>query len=1267
MEKTTDSNSASSPSSSSSSSTLSSGNSGSGDGTASTATQQHVLNSSNKTGAGGSQATTNTSDGNQQQTPHPQHHEQPVTTTTTTFMQNDQNNSSSPSKNQLNSLGCGPPATSSSTATFANSGNLKASNGSTIIKTTSPNSAPFSIASSLSHNNSTTLGHQSCTSAVVANTNTTNNTSIPLASSNGVGSAASAIAITSTSSTAPTTSPPTSSQMAPINLNISTTTGGNFSVSVDPQITVENLKKIIAKKLKVAKDRICLLHREKELQDGSLKENNLMDGSKIILIPNVETGLLAQRPENTVMQALESLNDSQVNDFLSGKTPLNLSMRLGDHMMLIQLQLSTVNPVNGTGHGSSNCSSSSRTRSSHHHHHHHHRSSSSRSASTTSTATQTSDGSNSSNNAKAAANHSHHHHHHHHHHHNNSNIPGSIASANTSVVAAAQNTTTAVRKLELDSSNACQTRTNANNTTSPVTATKTPMSSSTRMQSIANNAPLPLSNSSAVQCSSTASPVPTPTKSSDLSSFLSKRDYESLQNIVKSIAMAQPSRLPPPTTVNASGSGSAPQPAASSTIVPVASPIVPVATTFHAPSTAEAALLEQSPIKSLSNLVSSPIKTTPIKNIPRISNSTNSSSNIVNSVALGPHSSAMGAATATVAPASSICQDPIAAKLTSCLCTRLNGGSSTINMPPHSTSKQCIETSCISQQQQSHTPQLALQQTPHQCTSSLMTSTPNYKATNPNAILTPPPTTGSNLPSSSSSSRSSSSSLHKTAHNVISRKHRHHHHHHHHHHHYHHPGVQNTNVKLQPSITSTPTRGVSNDSGFNSGDDSLNISTQSPIKTKTTASTAAAAIKGTSSMVTPVVVAAPLTSVQSVAAQPSATPTTTPLGLDESGIVSDSRTLAEASRNLTQTLRKLSKEVFTNKIDFSASEETPRKNGSGAVIESMKNHGKGIYSGTFSGTLNPALQDRYGRPKRDISTVIHILNDLLSATPQYHRGARISFEAPSTSAAAAASVAAASGSPGAIHHSSRSKHLSSKHHHSSHPCVKCIKTHNSSSSSVSANSNSGSVSHATTNANVSSTSSSSSVCTYSECNGHYSSKSLSSKSYACCHPDLASTPNGAAISQSNGGSSSHNGHHHSSHHHHHHHQMVDERKVCQCRYRIHSETGEREREHTCQKCATEMDNLKTKSKLDQLRLVMQQRKQKREARKLKGAPYGARVVGATTTATAAGVVDAAAASALTASNNPISSTQPISVASATTTTPSEVSPNHIVEEVDTAA
>ena len=70
----------------------------------------------------------------------------------------------------------------------------------------------------------------------------------------------------------------------------------------------------------------------------------------------------------------------------------------------------------------------------------------------------------------------------------------------------------------------------------------------------------------------------------------------------------------------------------------------------------------------------------------------------------------------------------------------------------------------------------------------------------------------------------------------------------------------------------------------------------------------------------------------------------------------------------------------------------------------MKHHGKGIYSGTFSGTLNPALQDKNGKPKRDISTIIHILNDLLSATPQCAKnGAKIFFEPTQTSSSSSSS------------------------------------------------------------------------------------------------------------------------------------------------------------------------------------------------------------------------------------------------------------------------
>uniref|UniRef100_A0A146LJ64 Midnolin-B n=4 Tax=Lygus hesperus TaxID=30085 RepID=A0A146LJ64_LYGHE len=130
-----------------------------------------------------------------------------------------------------------------------------------------------------------------------------------------------------------------------ITISVTPTTGGQFDLAVTKTDSIENLKKLISKRLKVPKERICLLHRERQLRDGTVQENQLVNGSRLTLLPSVETGLLAQRPEQSVMQALESLNDSQVNDFLSGKAPLNLTMRLGDHMMLIQLQLSTVAPV----------------------------------------------------------------------------------------------------------------------------------------------------------------------------------------------------------------------------------------------------------------------------------------------------------------------------------------------------------------------------------------------------------------------------------------------------------------------------------------------------------------------------------------------------------------------------------------------------------------------------------------------------------------------------------------------------------------------------------------------------------------------------------------------------------------------------------------------------------------------------------------------------------------------------------------------------------
>ncbi|NP_001079678.1 midnolin-A [Xenopus laevis] len=127
----------------------------------------------------------------------------------------------------------------------------------------------------------------------------------------------------------------------PMNLNIQSTTGTRYELSVPPDETVDGLKRRISQRLKVPKDRLTLLHRETRLSSGKLQDLGISDGSRLTLLPSVEAGLMSQmsRPEQSVMQALESLTETQVNDFLSGRSPLTLALRVGDHMMFVQLQL----------------------------------------------------------------------------------------------------------------------------------------------------------------------------------------------------------------------------------------------------------------------------------------------------------------------------------------------------------------------------------------------------------------------------------------------------------------------------------------------------------------------------------------------------------------------------------------------------------------------------------------------------------------------------------------------------------------------------------------------------------------------------------------------------------------------------------------------------------------------------------------------------------------------------------------------------------------
>ncbi|KAL5021196.1 hypothetical protein ScPMuIL_000351 [Solemya velum] len=132
------------------------------------------------------------------------------------------------------------------------------------------------------------------------------------------------------------------SPMGRVRLQFCPTTGGHIELSVPFQETIQGLKWTISRKLRIPPERINLLFRERILKNGTLQENSIVNNSRITILPNMESGIAFHRPDSGVMQALESLTESQDTNWkLTGRSPLVLAMKLGDHMMFIQLQLST--------------------------------------------------------------------------------------------------------------------------------------------------------------------------------------------------------------------------------------------------------------------------------------------------------------------------------------------------------------------------------------------------------------------------------------------------------------------------------------------------------------------------------------------------------------------------------------------------------------------------------------------------------------------------------------------------------------------------------------------------------------------------------------------------------------------------------------------------------------------------------------------------------------------------------------------------------------
>ncbi|XP_041805777.1 midnolin-like [Chelmon rostratus] len=128
-------------------------------------------------------------------------------------------------------------------------------------------------------------------------------------------------------------------------LSITSTTGSPVELTVPRGETLEGLRTHISQKLRLQRDRIVLLYRDKQLTAGKLLDLGVTDGSKLTLVPVIEAGLVCStaRAERSMMDVLESLTEVQIGDFLSGRSPLTISLGVGAHVMYVQLQLSAQN------------------------------------------------------------------------------------------------------------------------------------------------------------------------------------------------------------------------------------------------------------------------------------------------------------------------------------------------------------------------------------------------------------------------------------------------------------------------------------------------------------------------------------------------------------------------------------------------------------------------------------------------------------------------------------------------------------------------------------------------------------------------------------------------------------------------------------------------------------------------------------------------------------------------------------------------------------
>jgi len=124
--------------------------------------------------------------------------------------------------------------------------------------------------------------------------------------------------------------------------------GEEFDLMVSPDCRVESFKQKVADRLRTDTDNIRILVKNKELRFGSLKENGLVEGIKISVLPVMRAGLVGYvtTKSSVLLKSIpdEVLENAEIRAQIREGDQASITLHIEDMVIVFKLQLIASEP-----------------------------------------------------------------------------------------------------------------------------------------------------------------------------------------------------------------------------------------------------------------------------------------------------------------------------------------------------------------------------------------------------------------------------------------------------------------------------------------------------------------------------------------------------------------------------------------------------------------------------------------------------------------------------------------------------------------------------------------------------------------------------------------------------------------------------------------------------------------------------------------------------------------------------------------------------------